>query len=90
MKKSYLFVPAPAVVACKEIARAIIKYGLALDFPSYEDLLAYSVENSGIYADLISGFLDCWDGNFYNDFEEWIKHEIIKIYRHERKNRHES
>lgn len=90
MKKSYAFTPAPTVTACKEMARAFIKWKLAFNFPAYVDLIEYAESNSGIYADLIIEFLNLWDDNFYTDFEKWIKNEIIKIYRHERKNRHES
>lgn len=90
MKRSYVCVPAPTVTACKEMARTLIKHDLAYHFPSYEDLVKYSDSNANHYEYLITGILDCRYTDFRMDFEEWIKREIIKIYRNERRTHHEN
>jgi hypothetical protein len=90
MKKSYEFVPAPTVTACKEIARALIKHSFAFYLPPYEVLFSYSERSARIYADSIEDYLSCHDEAFRRDFEEWIKRKIRKIYRQERSNHHES
>lgn len=85
MKKRYPFVLPPTVTASKEIARALIKRGLAFDLVAYERLSEYSERVAPGYAELIANFLRCSSTEFKTDFTKWIKKEIIKIYRNERK-----
>lgn len=81
MKKSYPFISAPHVIACKDVARALINLDFDYHSPSYATLVSYIDSKAAIYENTVTKFLDCRDTEFRADFKEWIKREIFKIYK---------
>lgn len=69
MKATYEFTKKADIQACKELARTMIKRDIAVNGEACE---------ANYYEYIIAKFFDCMNGDFRNDFAEWIQNEIDK------------
>ena len=69
MKTTYEFTKKADIQACKELARTMIKRDIAVNGEAYE---------ANYYEYIIAKFFDCMNGDFRNDFTNWIQSEIDK------------
>ena len=73
MKKEYYYVSKADVIACKELAKTLIKRYLNKGYPLTTDDAA-DIEYQ------VTKFFDCMYNDFRLDFQDWIINEIRKIY----------
>lgn len=74
MKKEYQYVRKADVIACKELAKTLIKRYLATGYP-------LSTDDADYIEYRVTKFFDVMYNEFRIDFQEWILNEIQKIYR---------
>lgn len=81
MKKSYKNVSASHVIACKDVARALINLDFDFYSPPYDNIANYINVKAIVYENTVTKLLDCRDEEFREDFTEWLELEIFKIYK---------
>lgn len=73
MKRQYAYVSPADVIACKELAKTLMKRYLVKGYP-------LSTDDAEYIEYRVTKFFDCMYNDFRIDFQEWILNEILKLY----------